>query len=140
MKKILLVAALTMGSFIANAADKPYLFDFIQAKESGAAYNRLIDDYRLPSWVRNGGTSFPADEVVIKGVKYLALSGCKPHNCPVQSIAILYSPENGDIHGLFSEYDMKSDRQTLSWMNLSPTDSGEMRNILFNRLNGGVSH
>lgn len=140
MKKILLAAALTMGTFLANAADKPYLFDFIQVKESGAAYNRLVERYRLPAWVRNGGTSFPADEVVIKGVKYQVLSGCKPHHCPVQSIAILYSPDNGAIHGLFSEYDMKSDRQTLSWMNLNPTDSAEMRSILFNRLNGGASH
>ncbi|GLR10310.1 C-lysozyme inhibitor [Mixta theicola] len=139
MKKTLLIAALTGLPLIANAVGQPYLFDFIQNKETGKAYNSLIAKQKLPSWVKIGGTSFPANEITIKGKRYLALSGCKPHDCPAQSIAVLYSLDEGDIHGVYSEHDIKNDRQILTWMNLGPMDSDAMRNILFNRLNGDVS-
>ncbi|MCX8979753.1 Ivy family c-type lysozyme inhibitor [Citrobacter portucalensis] len=123
-----------------SAEGNPYLFDFVQDKETGKAYKSLIAKRNLPLWVQDGGTSTPANEITIRGSKYLALSGCMPHNCPAQAIAILYSPEKGDIHGVFSEYDFTEDRQKLTWMNLDPIDSDDMRNILFKRLHGDVSN
>ncbi|MGG5157536.1 Ivy family c-type lysozyme inhibitor [Citrobacter portucalensis] len=139
MKKKLAITVLALLPLIATAEGNPYLFDFVQGKETGKAYHDLIGKSNLPSWVKNGGTSSPANEITIGGAKYLALSGCKPHSCSEQSIAILYSLDKGDIHGVFSEYDTITSRQSLTWMNLDPMDSGEMRNILFNRLNGDVS-
>ncbi|HHT0992387.1 Ivy family c-type lysozyme inhibitor [Enterobacter roggenkampii] len=140
MKKRIIAVALAFLPFLVGAQEGPYLFDFVQGKETGKAYKNLIAKRKLPSWVQDGGTSTPANEIIIRGTKYLALSGCMPHNCPAQSIAILYSPEKGDIHGVFSEYDFTQDRQKLTWMNLDPIYSDEMRNILFSRLNGDVSN
>ncbi|MGK3142802.1 Ivy family c-type lysozyme inhibitor [Pantoea sp. C2G6] len=138
MKKRFLLAALAAMPLLATAAAQPYLFDFIQGKQTGQAYRQLIAGHAFPAWVSQGGTSSPANTLTIKGVRYQALFGCKPHNCPAQSIAILYSPERGDIHGVYSRYDEKSDRQTLTWLNLDATDDAAMRKILFNRLNGDV--
>ncbi|HDS6870362.1 TPA: C-lysozyme inhibitor, partial [Citrobacter koseri] len=108
MKKKLMIVALALLPFTVSAEGNPYLFDFVQGKETGGAYKTLIARHNLPSWVKDGGTSTPANEITIDGRKYLALSGCKPHNCPAQSIAILYSVDKGDIHGVFSEYDITS--------------------------------
>ena len=140
MKNKFIIAMLAFLPLAVSAEGNPYLFDFVQGKETGKAYRNLIAERNLPSWVQDGGTSTPANEITIRGSKYLALSGCMPHNCPAQAIAILYSPEKGDIHGVFSEYDFTEDHQKLTWMNLDPIDSGDMRNILFNRLNGDVSN
>ncbi len=57
-----------------------------------------------------GGTSSPANIINLEGKKFYALSGCKPHNCPSQSISVLYSPDNNSIYGLYSEYDFRSDK------------------------------
>ncbi|MBJ8937854.1 Ivy family c-type lysozyme inhibitor [Citrobacter koseri] len=140
MKKKLMIVALALLPFTVSAEGNPYLFDFVQGKETGGAYKALIAGHNLPSWVKDGGTSTPANEITLDGRKYLALSGCKPHNCPAQSIAILYSVDKGDIHGVFSEYDITSEQQKLTWLNLEPTGSDVMRNILFARLNGDVSN
>ncbi|BDT23986.1 TPA: Ivy family c-type lysozyme inhibitor [Citrobacter freundii] len=140
MKNKFIIAMLAFLPLAVSAEGNPYLFDFVQGKETGKAYKSLIAKRNLPSWVQDGGTSTPANEITIRGSKYLALSGCMPHNCPAQAIAILYSPEKGDIHGVFSEYDFTEDRQKLTWMNLDPIDSDDMRNILFKRLHGDVSN
>ena len=139
MKK-LIIAVLVLLPFMVNAEGNPYLFEFVKGKETGRAYQNLIAKRNLPSWVKDGGTSTPANEVIIRGSRYLALSGCMPHNCPAQSIAILYSLDKGDIHGVFSEYDFATDNQKLTWMNLDPIYSDDMRAILFNRLSGDVSN
>ncbi|MDH2067607.1 Ivy family c-type lysozyme inhibitor [Pantoea sp. GD03673] len=136
MKKGLIVAALAGVPMLVSAATQPYLFDFSANKETGKAYQRLIAGHNFPAWVKQGGTSTPATTVTFRGETWQALSGCKPHNCPAQSIAILYSPEKGEIHGVYSDYDEKTDRQTLTWLNLNPTEDAGMRNILFSRLNG----
>lgn len=140
MKNKFIIAMLAFLPLAVSAEGNPYLFDFVQGKETGKAYKSLIAKRNLASWVQDGGTSTPANEITIRGSKYLALSGCMPHNCPAQAIAILYSPEKGDIHGVFSEYDFTEDRQKLTWMNLDPIDSDDMRNILFKRLHGDVSN
>lgn len=140
MKNKFIIAMLAFLPLVVSAEGNPYLFDFVQGKETGKAYKSLIAKRNLPLWVQDGGTSTPANEITIRGSKYLALSGCMPHNCPAQAIAILYSPEKGDIHGVFSEYDFTEDRQKLTWMNLDPIDSDDMRNILFKRLHGDVSN
>lgn len=140
MKRKLIIVALALLPLTASAEGNPYLFDFVNGKETGIAYKNLIAKRNLPSWVEGGGTSTPANEVIIRGRKYLALSGCMPHNCPAQSIAILYSPDKGDIHGVFSDYNFTTDHQMLTWMNLDPIASDDMRNILFARLNGDVSN
>ncbi|NEG61349.1 C-lysozyme inhibitor [Pantoea agglomerans] len=139
MKRTFIIAALAGMPMLASAATQPYLFDFIQNKQTGKAYYQLIAGHTFPAWVKQGGTSTPANTITVKGVTWQLLSGCKPHNCPAQSIAILYSPEKQEIHGVYSDYDQKSDRQTLTWLNLNPTEDTGMRNILFNRLNGDVS-
>ncbi|EIB99787.1 Ivy family c-type lysozyme inhibitor [Pantoea sp. Sc1] len=139
MKRGVIAAVLAAVPLFASAAAPTYLYDFIQNKQTGQAYHKLIAGHAFPAWVKQGGTSTPATEVTIKGVKYQALSGCKPHNCPAQTIAILYSPEKGDIHGVYSDYDEKSRRQTLTWLNLDPIDEGGMRNSLLSELNGDLT-
>lgn len=139
MKKTFAMILLALAPLAVGAKDNPYLFDFVQGKETGSAYKKLIEKQNLPSWVNGGGTSTPASEVTIDGTQYLALSGCKPHNCPSESIAILYSKDKGDIHGVYSAYDSATHRQTLTWMNVDPINSPKMINILFSTLNGEAS-
>ena len=139
MKKKLIMAVLALLPLAAGALDNPYLSDFVQDKETGKAYRSLIARYQLPSWIKEGGTSTPASQVSIDGISYLALSGCMPHNCAAQAISILYSPDKGDISGVFSELDMTTGRQTLIWLDPEASDDTAKRNILFSRLNGDVS-
>lgn len=139
MKKGFLVAALAGVPMVVSAATQPYLSDFISNRQTGQAYHQLIAGHHFPAWVKQGGTSTPANTVTIKGETWQALSGCKPHNCPAQSIAILYSPEKGEIHGVYSDYDQKNDRQTLTWLNLDPTGDAGIRTLLFKRLKGDVA-
>ncbi|KAA5928570.1 MULTISPECIES: Ivy family c-type lysozyme inhibitor [Pantoea] len=138
MNKGLIVAVLAGMPMLVDAATQTYLSDFIMNKQTSQAYHQLIAGHDFPSWVKQGGTSTPANTITIKGETWQLLSGCKPHNCPAQSIALLYSPEKGVIHGVYSDYDQKSERQTLTWLNLDPTDDAGMRKILFNRLNGDL--
>ena len=139
MKRMSIAALVLSLPLIAKAADGPYLFDFVADHHTGKAYNALISRHKLPGWVKGGGTSTPADIITIKGERFYALSGCKPHNCPAEAISVLYSLDKGSIFGLFSEYDSTKDRQTLVWMNLDASNSDEMRNLLFSRLYGDLS-
>lgn len=136
MKKIYLIAALTLLPLAVGAQGNPYLSDFVHGKETGKAYSDLIARYHLPSWVKEGGTSTPASQITIKGIPYLVLSGCMPHNCDSQSISVLYSPDKGDISGVFSEQDTVTGHQTLIWMNLDASGNTLKRKVLFSRLNG----
>lgn len=138
MKKKLIIAVLALLPLAAVAQNNPYLSDFLQSKETGKAYRSLIARYQLPSWVKEGGTSTPASKISIEGIPYLALSGCMPHNCATQAISILYSPEKGDISGVFSELDTATGRQTLTWLDPEASYDTVKRNILFSRLNGDV--
>lgn len=122
--------------FLAQSSEKIYLFDFAASPVTGKVYRSLIQQQHLPKWVNVGGTSAPATEIELNGVKYLALSGCKPHNCPTQAIAVLYSPVNGDIHGVYSEYNADSNKQMLSWLNVDPLGSDKMKQILLAILSG----
>lgn len=135
MKKTILAVALLLP-LSAMAAKEQYLFDFASNKDTGKAYSALIKKENLPSWTKTGGTSTPGYEITVKGQKFTAFAGCKPHNCPAQNIAILYSPVNGEIHGLFSEYDEKTNQQKLKWMGVKPLEQNEIRGALFNVING----
>lgn len=139
MNKGLLVAVLAGMPMLVNAANQTYLSDFIMNKQTSQVYHQLIAGHDFPAWVKQGGTSTPASTVTLQGETWQLLSGCKPHNCPAQSIALLYSPEKGEIHGVYSDYDQKRDRQTLTWLNLTPADEAKMRNVLFRRLEGDVA-
>lgn len=134
MKKLSIAALILTMPLMAKATEGPYLFDFAAGKETGKAYKSLIAKQGLPGWVKNGGTSSPADIITLRGERFYALSGCKPHNCPAQSIAVLYSLDKGNIYGVYSEFDVTTAKQSLKWMNVDPVDSRDMKNALFGRL------
>lgn len=136
MKGKVIIAAMALVSFSALADEGQYLSDFASAKSTSKSYSQLISKNKLPAWVKSGGTSTPSTEVTVAGKKYIALSGCKPHSCPEQNIAVLYSPDNGDIHGVFSDFNAEKNQETLTWLNVDPIDSDAMKNALFNRLYG----
>ncbi|MDR9963614.1 hypothetical protein KIF59_04055 [Enterobacter cloacae subsp. cloacae] len=64
----------------------------------------MISQNKLPAWVKSGGTSTPSNRSNSCGQKSILLCQCKPHSCSEQNIAVLYSPDNGDIHGVFSDF------------------------------------
>lgn len=132
----MIVAVMAFVSFGAFADEGQYLSDFATAKSTSKSYSELISKNKLPTWVKSGGTSTPSTEVTVAGKKYIALSGCKPHSCPEQNIAVLYSPDNREIHGVFSDFNAEKNRETLTWLNMDPIDSGALKNALFNRLYG----
>lgn len=128
---------LLMFPFLVQATEQNYLSEFATRAETSKIYRELIGKQPLPEWVKGGGTSTPAREIKINDISYLMMSGCKPHACPLESIAVLYSPSKGDIHGVYSAYDPVSHQQKLIWLNLDPVGSDYMRDILFTHLSGG---
>lgn len=136
MKGKMIIAVMAFVSFGALADEGQYLSDFASAKSTSKSYSELISKNKLPAWVKSGGTSTPSTEVTVAGKKYIALSGSKPHSGPEQNIAVLYSPDNREIHGVFSDFNAEKNRETLTWLNLDPIDSGALKNALFNRLYG----
>jgi len=131
MKAKLFALTLMLTPLLAVAADETYLYNFIANPVTGKAYQSLIAKQGLPKWVAGGGVSTPTKEIKINGQQYLLLSGCKPHNCPSESIAILYSPDKKVIHGVFEEYDEKGDKQKLVWLNLASEGTESQRTVLF---------
>lgn len=136
MKKIIAVLTMLVLPITSWALEgQYYMSEFLEGKDTGKAYQSLITKENLPEWVKEGGVSTPANRLTINGEKYLALSGCQPHSCPWQSIAILYSLDKGNIYGVYSEIDMSNTQQTLKWLNVELMDSYK-KSILFMRLNG----
>ena len=80
----------------------PYLFDLLQQADFAAAFHALGGAKDLPEWTHQGGTSTPAQKVTAGGKTLLAVSGCKPHDCPSERIVLLYDEKTHAMWGVFA--------------------------------------
>lgn len=85
------------------AAKGPYLFDLLQRPDFSAAFAKLSGASDLPDWTRQGGTSAPAQSLVVSGKPMLVASGCKPHDCPSERIVVLYDEKTHELWGVFAK-------------------------------------
>lgn len=105
MKKKSLVASLCItplliGSVLsANAAEQVdndiYLYEAAQSDLNlVSSYKQLIAPVvEQADWLAGYGTASPAQVENVDGTEYLVFTGCKPHDCPSQSYAVMYDPK-----------------------------------------------
>lgn len=96
---VLTTAPILFGSTIALAdtsQEEPlYLYEAAQSDLNlVSSYKKLIAPVLdQADWLVNYGTASPAQKVEVDNSEYLVFFGCKPHNCPSQSYAVIYEPK-----------------------------------------------
>ena len=84
-------------------ADGPLYFgDLLQRRDFAAAFAALSDADQLPEWPGRGGTSTPAQRVVLDGRTMWLVAACKPHDCPSERILVLYDESTHAMSGVFA--------------------------------------
>ncbi|OON38077.1 hypothetical protein BTJ39_19095 [Izhakiella australiensis] len=139
MKKLIIASVLTLFPLL-SSAKALYLADFAKAPQTQKVYSALIAQAGLPAWVKQGGTGSAASEVVLSGVRYQVLSGCKPHSCASQQIALIYSPQTHKGYAVYSQFDEESATQSLRWLNGGQELPIDIRTVLFARLSGSLEN
>jgi hypothetical protein len=95
-------APASSATVTSGASDAPYLYDLLQRPDFASAFAALAGVDPLPEWVHQGGTSTPAQHVVLEGRPLLLAAACKPHDCPSERILLLYDPHTHVMSGLFA--------------------------------------
>ena len=130
MKFIYCFIPLLLISFSSTAGQAlPTLSDFANSDNTKAVWHKLDIISTLPSWVKSGGTDGVSYNVTIDGEKYIVMSGCKPHDCMAESIAVLYS-----LH------DEKTGRDNLTWINVPEGEMIDARTVLFAKITGSFDN
>lgn len=141
MKFIYCFIPLLLISFSSTAGQAlPTLSDFANSDNTKAVWHKLDIISTLPSWVKSGGTDGVSYNVTIDGEKYIVLSGCKPHDCMAESIAVLYSSARKEAHALFSLHDEKTGRDNLTWINVPEGEMIDARTVLFAKIMGSFDN
>ncbi|WP_297197234.1 Ivy family C-type lysozyme inhibitor [uncultured Pluralibacter sp.] len=140
MKKTIIAAAALLMSAGAFAADNLTVSDLATNKDSKAAFSKMVKGHKLPAWVSKGGTSTPAKTVKIGDTEYQVLSACKPHNCSAERVAVLWSEKSQTMSGLFSAVNEKSDKETLTWLNVGDALSIDGKTVLYSALSGSLEN
>lgn len=140
MKKTIIAAAAMLMSAGAFAADNLTVSDLATNKDSKAAFSKMVKGHKLPAWVSKGGTSTPAKTVKIGDTEYQVLSACKPHNCSAERVAVLWSEKSQTMSGLFSAVNEKSDKETLTWLNVGDALSIDGKTVLYSALSGSLEN
>lgn len=133
---LLLVTSLTATA----GPSLPALWDFTASKDTKALWHKLTGKAALPGWVKNGGTGGASYNVKLDGKKYVVMSGCKPHDCAAESIAVLYSPRNKEAHALYSSRGEKAGHEKLTWLNVDEDGMVDERTILFAKITGSLDN
>lgn len=139
--KLLLAATLALGAQTALAEDAlPTLADLEQNAELKASFDKLTKDQDLPEWVLDGMSTSPTQKVSFDGKEYLAMSGCKPHDCGGNQFALLYQPESHDAYGLLALGDPEK-KQELTWLNIGGNaESIDGRTLLYAVTTGSIAN
>lgn len=100
-----LMLSLGVGTVAAAGADEPtrsnspYLFEAVQKDAAlKAAFAQAIEpELSTSPWLSEYGVASPAVSQTIDNVQYQIYSGCKPHDCPSESYAVMYDPQSQRI-------------------------------------------
>lgn len=79
-----------------------YFSELLQHQDFASAFEALSNADQLPPWTHQGGTSTPAQQVQIEGRTQLLAVACKPHDCPMERILVLYDVNTHAMSGLFA--------------------------------------
>jgi hypothetical protein len=79
-----------------------YLYDLLQRRDFASAFAALTGTEQLPDWPHQGGTSTPAQRVVLNGRTQWLVAACKPHDCPSERILVLYDETTHAMSGVFA--------------------------------------
>lgn len=140
MKKTLITCALSLCVFSAYAQEDLTVDKLAAQAETKAAFKEMVGKHHLPDWVTKGGTSTPAREVKIQDKTFWVLSSCKPHDCATERVAVLYSPAEKKLAGLFSAVDEKNASEKLTWLNVGDEESIDGKTILYAALTGSLEN
>ncbi|HBC9089502.1 Ivy family C-type lysozyme inhibitor [Citrobacter koseri] len=105
-----------------------------------SVFHQMAKGHQLPIWVMVGGTNAPVQAVTLNNKIYQIISACKPHDCTSEQMAVIYSPDNNDMSGLYSVVDEKNGQQTLEWLNINDELSIDGKTVLFAALSGSLEN
>ena len=122
-----LALAVSMGS--SYAQESVYLPEAVTTDAAlKAEFARITNSIAKDApWVKEYGTTTPAQEAELDGKRYQVFSGCKPHNCPAESYVVLYNPDKKQISaGAFVTTDYSSSdiasNTTIQWLGNTDLD------------------
>lgn len=140
MKKLALASFLFFAASHAYAQGDMTLDMLAKSPETKGAFMAMVGKTVLPAWVHQGGSGSPAHSVVIGGKTMMVISGCKPHDCAAERIAVLYSPEMKMMSGVFSEVHDKSGMEKLMWMHMGHDNEMDAKTVLYAALAGSLEN
>lgn len=139
LKKTLgsLTLFLTINAFAESPAT---LSDLAVKDETKALFKKMIKDQKLPNWVMKGGTDSEKLNINLKGNDYQIYSSCKPHQCGLEQIAVLYSPKARIMTGVFAKNTERDTLQKLVWLKVPDDLSIDGKTVLFATLTGTLAN
>lgn len=140
MKKMFVALCLSLTVSFAYAQDDVTIDSLAKGETTKAMFQMMAGSQQLPSWVTQGGTNSGTKNVVIGGNKFLVLTSCKPHDCSIESVAVLYSPEAKKMAGVLSTQDEVAMNQKLVWLNVDDELSIDGKTVLFAALSGSLDN
>ncbi|MTB67154.1 C-lysozyme inhibitor [Providencia sp. wls1943] len=139
LRKLTLIAALFIAAN-AHAGNDLTISKLASDANTKTALQQVVKNNDLPSWILTGGTESPSNTVTLNGNKYQVATACKPHNCPAERIAIMYSKEKNVMAGVFSSNDKKNNTEDLLWFNITDDLSIDGKTVLFAALTGSLDN
>jgi hypothetical protein len=139
LKKILgtLTLFLTIN---ACAETPPTLSDLAVNKETKALFKEMTKAQKLPKWVLQGGTDGETHSIYLKGNDYQISSSCKPKQCGLEQIAVLYSPTARIMAGVLAKNTEHETQQKLIWLNVPDSLSIDGKTVLYATLTGAIDN
>ena len=135
------LVALTGLGTAAIAQDAPSLADLGSDSALAAAFKKMSGSVKMPEWISTGIVTTPSQKVSFDGKEWIAMSGCKPHDCAAEQIAVIYSPASGEMFGVLSQMPDENQPQTLRWLNMQGgAETIDGRTILFAALTGSLAN
>lgn len=92
---MLFSSAFTVAETVSKDEELLYLYQAAQSDLNlVSSYKKLVAPVlEKADWLENYGTASPAQAENIDNNEYLVFYGCKPHDCPSQSYAVIYDPK-----------------------------------------------
>ncbi|WP_058912019.1 Ivy family C-type lysozyme inhibitor [Entomohabitans teleogrylli] len=140
MKKMSVMGLLMMAAFAVQAQDELTIYSLASDSATKGAFATMVKGHSLPAWVTQGATSTPARAVKIDGKEYQVLQSCKPHDCGSERMAVIYSPQDKTLSGVFSTVNDEKGSETLQWLNISDELSIDGKTVLFAALSGSLGN
>ncbi|MBS0908973.1 Ivy family c-type lysozyme inhibitor [Tatumella sp. JGM118] len=136
----LLTTLCCTGISFTALAQTPTLSSLVASQQGGSAFSKLIAHQHLPDWIIKGGVESPMQQVTLKGVTYQVYSACKPHDCASENFALIYSPADNTMSGLFARNNEARHREELQWLNISDALSIDGKTVLYAALSGSLAN